>query len=227
MNDDDKARDETKQMLALIGEAISEWSFVELSLCNLFTICTIPCPARPEIGTAISMIDSPVPTAIFYSTESFRGRLAMVDAALCARIFERDQWAQEIRDEWAKLREKVRKLSLKRNKVAHWTVTPAFYDGEEQHRAKLMPPYGSPGWWKETGMRPEGKHLEPKQVDELVRAFSGVDEKIRDFYGRLGRHPKLTHKFDELTVRLIRSHRRLSPTRSEWIERELSSPQKF
>ncbi len=226
MGEDNKAQTETRQMLALVGEAISEWSFVELSLCNLFTICLTPCSANPDSDQeAVVYVDFQVPTAVFYSVENFRSKLGMIDAALCARIAGSNQRAVDVRDDWSKLREKIRKLSLKRNKLAHWTVTPAYYDIGISNPARLMPPYGSPGWWSETGSRPAGKHLQPKQVDEIVRAFSLIDEKIREFYKGFARDPELTDKFDELTVRLIRLHDRRCPTRAERIRRDLASPE--
>lgn len=226
MDHDNKARAETRQMLALVGEAISEWSFVELSLCNLFTICLTPTSTNPNTDyQPVEYTDFQVPTAIFYSVENFRGKLGMLDAALCARVPDSGQQAVDIRNEWSKLREKIRKLSLKRNKLAHWTVTPAYYDTGISNPSRLMPPYGSPGWWSETSSRPAGNYLDPKQVDEIVRAFSLINEKIRDFYMKLAGNPALTDKFDELTVRLIRSHDRRCPTRAERIRRDLSSPE--
>lgn len=217
--------------MALVGEAITQWSFVEQTLCNIFIICITPCPVRPpkmegEPGL-VTMIDSEVPTAIFYSTESFRGKLNITDSALRTRIKENGEWAKGVRADWSKLHDKVRKLSLKRNSLAHGTVTPAFDDGEDFYEARLMPPYGSPDWWTETGMNPQGKMKTPEQMKHLVRAFCLVDEKLRNFYKELGLHPKLHGKYDQLTVRQIRSHRRLDPKRAEWIEQQLSSAGRF
>lgn len=221
--DDKKSADETKQMLALVGEAISEWSFVELTLCNIFTVCVTSCPTKAGPDGYVTMIDSQVPTAIFYSVENFRSKLGMVESALFARICERDAWAEDIRTEWGRLKEKVRKLSLRRNKLAHWTVTPAQYDQDISIPAKLMPPYGSPGWYSETSSQPPGNHLDPKQVDEIVRAFSQIDEKLRAFYRSLARHPQLTEKYDVLCARLVEAHRRLDPDRGARLDEKLNS----
>ena len=214
-------------MFALVGRAISQWSLVELSLCNIFTVCVISCPSRPgPDGGFVSFIDSQVPTAIFYSVENFRSKLGLVDSAVTARIPPSGQWALDLRSDWAKLYHKVRKLSLKRNQLAHWTVIPAIpADEDGPHPAKLMPPYGSPGWWKETGANPEGIAKSMKQVGDWVRAFGLIDEKLRAFQRTLALHPRLIDRYDQLTVRLIRSHDRLSPTRGEWIRRQLSSPE--
>ncbi|MES2300892.1 MAG: hypothetical protein V4521_02270 [Pseudomonadota bacterium] len=132
MIDQSKDEEATLQMMALVGEAITQWSFVEQTLSNIFTVCVVPCPTRmtPD-GGYVSFIDSEVPTAIFYSTESFRGKLSLVDAALTGRIKSNGQWATALKDDWAKVREKTRKLSLKRNSLAHGTVTPAFTDDDQ------------------------------------------------------------------------------------------------
>ena len=217
--------------MALVGEAITQWSFVEQTLCNIFIVCVTSCPVRPPKMEGdpglVTMIDSEVPTAIFYSTESFRGKLSLTNAALRTRVKENGQWAEQIRADWSKLHDKVRKLSLKRNSLAHGTVTPAFDDGDQFHEAQLMPPYGSPDWWTETGLRPQGKRKSPEQMRHLVKAFCLLDEKLRSFYKELGLHPRLHGKYDQLTVRQIRTHRRLDPKRAEWIERQLSSQEKF
>jgi len=215
-------------MFALVGRAISGWSMVELSLCNIFTICVTSCPSRSQLdGGFVSFLDGDVPCAVFYSVENFRGKLGLVDAALNTRIRGHGQWAQDIRAEWAKLHNKTRKLSLKRNHLAHWTVIPAMPDDDERsYPAKLMPPYGSPGWWAETSINPPGNAKSASQLNHLVLAFSLIDEKLRAFSKMLAQHPRLTDKYDKLTVRLIRSHDRLSPTRGEAIRRALSSPEK-
>lgn len=226
MDDTDKGYLATEQMFALVGRAITAWSFVELSLCNIFTICVTPCPVRrdPE-GGIVSMLDSTVPTNIFYSVENFRGKLGLVDAALQGRVSDHEQWALDVRNDWAKLHDKTRRLSLKRNKLAHWTVVPAFQDDDQFREARLMPPYGSPAWWRETGLRPPGNFLRPMQLVHLERAFKLIDEKLYHFYKALAQRQELTDKYDQLTVRQIRSHDRLDPTRGARIRRALASPE--
>lgn len=171
-----------------------------------------------------SFLDSSVPTAAFYSVESFRGKLNVANAAILSRIHDNGSWAQDIRAQWAKLHNKVRKLSMKRNTLAHGTVTPAFQDDEKFYEPQLMPAYGSPDWWAETGAAPPGKQRSPEQVKHVIRAFALMDSKLRCFYKALAQHPRLHDKFDRLTVRRIQSHRRLNPKRAEWIEQKLSSP---
>lgn len=226
MATDDKGQLATEQMFALVGRAITAWSVVELSLCNIFAVCIASCPSRrtPE-GGYVFLPDNAVPTAIFYSVENFRGKLGLVDAALRARLSGGSQWEAGILAAWATLHDKTRKLSLRRNKLAHWTVIPAFQLEDRFKPARLMPPYGSPGWWQETGFRPPGKFLRPSQVSHLETAFGLIDQRLRCFYKALGQHPELCDKYDQLTVRLIRSHDRQDPTRGERIRRDLASPE--
>lgn len=221
MVENDRELSATEQMFALVGRAITQWSFVEQALSNIFTVCVTPCPSRPDGIT--SFIDFQVPTAIFYSVENFRGKLGLVDAALLARVYGREAWAQEIRSQWAKLHEKTRKLSLKRNRLAHWTVVPAFQDDDEFKESRLMPPYGSPGWWDETGAAPPGHTLKPLHVNHLCIAFCLMEERLRAFSKRLAQSPELSDRYDQLTARLIRSHDRLNPTRGERIRHHLAS----
>ncbi|TGX53580.1 hypothetical protein E5A73_12190 [Sphingomonas gei] len=226
MANEDKDHVATEQMFALVGRAITQWSFVEQVLCNIFTLCVTPCPARPSDG-ATSMIDSGVSTAVFYSIESFRGKLGLVDAALLARVYGSAVWAEDLRTEWAKLRDKTRKLSLKRNRLAHWTVIPAMSDEDRFHQARLMPPYGSPGWWRETGSNPPGNDLKPLHIQHLGKAFYLIEDRLRCFSRKLAQCSGLSDRYDQLTVRLIRSHDRLNPTRGEWIRHALASPPEF
>lgn len=191
MDRDDQVRANTKDMLALVGEAISEWSFVEQTLCSVLTICVTSCPAKPEKEGTTYTLDGEVTTAIFYSVENFRGKLKMVDAALRTRVRDHEDWGKAVLADWGKLHVKVRNLSLKRNRLAHWTVTPAWHRDEEFVEAALMPPYGSPMWWKETGSMPAGNALSTKQVDDIVIAFSAIHRKLKEFYENLARQQGL------------------------------------
>lgn len=227
MDDDDKASAATEQMFAAVGRAITQWSFAEHALCNIFIACSSASSSRIGQGEDegfTSWIDHQVPTAVFHSVENFRGKLNLIDAALLARIPDYEPWGSELREDWAKLREKARKLSLKRNRLAHWTVIPAFAD-EQFFDAKLMPPYGSPGWWRETAFRPAGNALTRSEVQHLEQAYCLLEERLRRFWSKLAQCQGLSDKYDQLTVRLVRSHDRLNPNRAERIRRDLSSPE--
>jgi hypothetical protein len=221
---EDKGDSETAQMFARVGRAITRWSLVEQTLSNIFTLCVAPFGARigPD-DVYISYLDHEVPTAIFYSIESFRGKLGLVDAALLARIKDHGTWADNIRSDWARLHDKTRRLSLKRNRLAHWTVLPGFDDGEEFHEPRLMPPYGSPAWWQETGASPQGLKMSPAHLDHLYTAFSILDGRLRAFLKILAANERLSDKYDRLMARQIQSQGRLNPTRGERIARYLAS----
>lgn len=209
-------------MFALVGRAITSWSIVEKSLCNILVVCCCSCPTREDGSEGIVMLDPSVPMAVFYSVENFRSKLGIVDSAIRARVHEHGQWAGDIRENWAKLHEKTRKLSLKRNRLAHWTVIPPIYD-EIYYGPRLMPPYGSPAWYQETGWNPKGSSLSYNQVSHLCHAFDLLDCKLSDFCQSLAHHPTLQRKYDELTARQIRTLAQLSPTRVESIKRAISS----
>jgi hypothetical protein len=215
-----KVDGDTEQMFALVGRAITQWSFVEEALSNIFKICVAPSVAR---RAGISYLDSGVPMAIFYALESFRPRLTILDAALLARLHGTGTSVTELREEWARLKEKTRKLSRRRNRLAHWTVVPGFEDEEEYWEPRLAPAYGSPAWWTSTADPAWSDSLKPLHVEHMRRAFCIIDERLRGFATRLALSPELSERFDRLTVRQIRSLDRLNPTRAERIRREIAS----
>jgi hypothetical protein len=222
MTEIDKGREQTEQMFALIGKAITNWSFVEEQLCHVFEICAGPVSTRPDGGHWF--LDS-VPSAVFYSVENFRGKLSLIDAALNARAAGPWDWAQEIRADWARLRDKARKLSLKRNKLAHWTVLPG-YDYEGTIPPRLVPPIGSPNYYRATGL--SGKlTLQLQHLSHLNHAFFLLQQKIRDFTVCLGRREELFDKYVEQLAHQVRSHCHSDPSRAERLERALSSPEIF
>lgn len=208
-------------MFALIGKAITRWSFVEENLGFIYYVCTSPVACGPKGG--LDMSYSYVPMCAFYSLESFRAKLSLVDAALVAWVAAPDDWSKEIRAEWAKLHDKTRKLSLKRNRLAHHTVLPG-YDGEDYSvEPRLVPPIGSPRYYRETGLRPGRDTKKPHHVEQLIRAFALLQEKLRAFAEKLAQHEGLFDKYVEQLAGQIWSHSRSDPKRKELIERALSS----
>lgn len=224
MADLNKRHEATEQMFALIGWTITEWSFVEERLCSIFTICTSPVLAHP--GGALESLDSQVPIGIFYSVENFRAKLGMVDAAVTNRIIGTGDWVDELKGEWRRLHDKARKLSLKRNRLAHWTVLPAYWrDDETLGAARLVPPFGSLAYYRETGWNPTNATMKPLHVEHLARAFGLLSEKLRAFAYSLARQEELFDKDVRLLARQILSLDQLDPTRAERLRRGLSSPE--
>lgn len=85
MADESKEITPTAQMFGLVGIAITEWSFLEQRLAQIFTICTSPVVADVEGG--LNFGNSSVSNGVFYAVENFRGKLSLIDAALTAHVW--------------------------------------------------------------------------------------------------------------------------------------------
>jgi len=216
----------TEQMFAAVGRAITQWSFVENSLCNLFTVC---------IGTAVPLkrhdgieyVDGWTAIRVFYAAEAFNTKRALVNAAIEAHLMAIPQ-RHHLSTEWAKLSDKARDLSAMRNKLAHWTVRPAQRTGtgaihELMAPPRLMPPFGSPKYWGETGLNPPGKTLTTAQVGHIEKAFCLYDKKVHTFTVKLVRTQELLDKDAELAMRRLLHDPRLSPSALAELERVLAS----
>lgn len=222
MGSEDKGSEATTQMLAEIGGAITQWSFVEDRLCTIFLVCTTDVVARA--GGGLDFGNASVGTAVFFSAESFRGKLAMTDAAVRAYIHEPGEWANELQAEWGKLKEKTRKLSLKRNWIAHYTVLPGYdYEGRTVE-PRLVPPVGSPGFYKETGLNPGSQTISLKRVHDLGSAFCILEQKLRCFAVKLASQEELFDRYARRTSRRIRQHAQQSQSRADTLRRALPSP---
>lgn len=217
----DKGRAETERMFALIGQAITRWSFVEERLCAVFMICTSDVVSDPR--GALDFGECSVPMAVFYSVENFRGKLGLVNAALLAHASGTGDSIVELRADWVRLHEKIRKLSLKRNKLAHYTVLPGYDYKNETMSPRLVPPYGSPAYFRETGPRPGKKTLHLLHLQHMEQAFFLLEEKIRAFASRLARQEDLFDRYARRLARRIVSHSHDDPTRAERLKLALSS----
>jgi len=207
-------------MFALIGRAINRWSFVEEELSHLFMVCMGEVIADPEGGMDYG---SAVHSTVFYAVENFRGKLTLIDAALAAYVNWPDVERERIKDDWSRLREKARKLSLRRNKLAHFTVLPGYDLEDRTIPPQLLPPIGSPGYWKETGPRGGRSTILTNHLVHLIRAFCILEERIKEFSFALARDEALFDKYAEQVVRRIRTHSRRDPKRAEVLGRYLSS----
>ncbi len=216
----------TEQMFAAVGRAITQWSFVESSLCNLFSACVgTAVPLKQHDG--VEFVESWTPMWVFYAAEAFNTKRSLLNAAITAHLYTVEQ-RDELGAEWSKLSDKARDLSHMRNKLAHWTVRPAQRTGTgESHEpmapARLMPPFGSPKYWRETGLDPPGKSLTTVQVGHIEKAFCLYDEKVRAFTLKLVRTQALLDKDAELAMRRLLLDPRLSPTALAELERVLAS----
>jgi hypothetical protein len=216
----------TQQMFAAVGRAITQWSFVEESLCRVFSVCVgTAIPLKDHDG--VEFIEAWTSMWLFYAAESFNAKRSLVNAAVTAHVHQVPQ-RDELVAEWAKLSDKARTLSGKRNKLAHWTVIPAQRRGtgaghEPIAPARLMPPFGSPKYWRETGLNPLGQSLTAVQVGHIEKAFRLYAEKVRSFTLKLVRTQELLDKDAFQAMRLLTLDRRLSSSALEELEHALAS----
>lgn len=222
MADENTGDRQTERMFASVGRAITRWSFVESELCSIFTVCSGSVVAMNRGG--LDFGNSSVPMAVFFSLESFRGKLAITDAAVMACCHFPGERSLELKRQWAKLHEKVRKLSHKRNRLAHYTVLPAFEDDDETILPpRLVPPYGSPAYWRETGLGSGKKTLSLTHLSHLEQAFGLMAVKLRNFASDLAHSEELFDIYVRQAADRFRSHSRQDPTRAAKIARALSS----
>lgn len=185
----------TEQMFATIGRAITQWSFVEKELSRLLGVCLGGATFTKRPGGTVIAPGATAAIFLFYAVENWRSRLQLVDASIEAH-FMRSKAAEELTGEWAKISDKANDLARKRNKLAHWFVLPAQRTGtgaehEPIAAARLFPPYGSPNYYRETGLNPPGKSLNEKQVKELGAAFHQLEKRLRTFIEKVAGNQEL------------------------------------
>lgn len=101
---------EEREFVFEYGLALTNWHGVESALCQLFEFYV----AKRTVGDL-----EPTPAAIaFWALEGFRPRLKIVNEAL--RFAEN---RSNIIDAWSAIHDRVRKLSSKRNDLAHGAKT--------------------------------------------------------------------------------------------------------
>lgn len=213
-------------MFATVGRAITQWSFVEKELSELLGVCLGGATINKEYGYVH------VPRVwtgmwLFYSVENWRAKLQLVDAAVEAHLLQTPT-EQELKAAWVKLSDKVNDLARKRNKLAHWFVLPAQRTGtgaetEPIAPARLCPPYGSPKYYRETGLNPRGVTLTEKQVRKLDAAFYELADKLRAFTRDVAQAEEPRDRDVLLALDLLLSDGRLDQPLLEALKREMSS----
>lgn len=98
---------ERQRFFASLGEAISQWAWVEYHLFHVYVRLV-----RPELFKAAS--------AAFLAVINFNSKLAMVDAAASFALTKDEDIA-----EWTTLKNKLGRLAKRRNKMAHMPVYTA------------------------------------------------------------------------------------------------------
>jgi hypothetical protein len=215
------AENETDQMFEAIGRAITIWTLVESEVCNIFTICTGD--AALFAGGGINFGNSSIQTAVFFSVETFRGKLGLVNASLPIYVQTVDGEADHLKADWVRLSEKARKLSLRRNKLAHFTVIPSDSFEDSHVPPRLAPPHGSLGYYEETGWKSSNKTLTLHEVKQLEMAFYVLKERLSAFSREIVAHEALFDKYVRQLRRRIQSHSHTNQSRRERLARALSS----
>jgi hypothetical protein len=105
---------ERHEFFAALGEAISNWAWIEFWLFDLYVRIV-----RAELYEATS--------AAFYSVINFNSKLRMVDAAAKLALTKTEDIA-----EWKALRRQIDSLSKIRNDMAHRTVYTAVQFPEDR-----------------------------------------------------------------------------------------------
>jgi len=205
----------TDQMFAEIGRAITAWSHVEQTLFGVYQVCA-GTSTKTHAGSVVH-IDHDITSAVFYSLETLHAKRTILNAAVSAYVRGVPQEA-ELLLAWDKLSQKARELSRKRNKLAHWTVWEAQHIGkgtedEPIRPARLLPPAGSPSFWREFHPNPTGRYLTVGQVGHIYKAFQLYASKVRCFEKALIDTEELHDKDVRRALDLLHHHQQLSQMR--------------
>lgn len=107
-----KSQDEAEQAIfAAVGRAVSAWSHLEEALCWIFVLGVLPTPDDALQHAAHA-------AASYWSTESFRAKVSLVDAAVTLRL----RGNAALLDDWRIVCKRAREKALSRNDLAHGTI---------------------------------------------------------------------------------------------------------
>ncbi|MBM3562524.1 MAG: hypothetical protein FJX48_05060 [Alphaproteobacteria bacterium] len=164
-----------------VGSAISQWSFIELQLYQVFTVCLTLTAMQPGGGFSV---DNRVPNAVLDSIEGFRGKLNMIDAAMLAALKGLDDEAIALLRDWAVLKGKVNDLHWNRNALAHWTGWREAKPDGTTAKAYIAPhPFASNDHPRAT----------KTDIDQWAVRFRETGIKLSELVERLASHQGLQH----------------------------------
>jgi hypothetical protein len=188
-----------------VGNAITEWAFVEISLRNVAFSC-IERGADDMNHKALGMG--------FVSLEGFRAKLDFTDG-LVRRRFAGSAFVKE----WGKLYDRVKRTSGQRNKLAHWGV--ATYSEAMPGRRLALVPWSSSKKELKRKLPPTGAlcirdiarmradfHSLAISVENLRARIEGQPERFPKEYEHAGAPPslaKLRRMILDALVRLLRT----------------------
>ncbi|MEG6508825.1 hypothetical protein V6C03_07560 [Methyloligella sp. 2.7D] len=148
--------EETEELFAAVGRAISEWAFVESALARLFSLSVHS--SHPSAAEAA-----------FYSATSFRTKLELLTSALAISSPNSTHC-------WKALCRKLTKRSKKRNHLAHFHFL--IRSDDKGCSVRLAPPMGNPS--NEIEIFDDNHCYSVEDIEtarsEFVRAKNEVDE---------------------------------------------------
>jgi hypothetical protein len=138
-----------------IGQAITEWARVELSLYWLVSACFTK-GNRERLAAG------------FFSIENFRSKLKFVDEIFKAKYHKPRHIKQ-----WESLREDLERLSRVRNHLAHYVVRE-YAEGRPGRRLALQPRINQPTKFKQIIRKPPSGALCLKQIVHAKRRLEAL-----------------------------------------------------
>ena len=175
-----------------VGEAISEWTAVEIQVYQIFGI-TLSLTARQPGGGWSGT--STGPSAVLNAIESFQTKLKLVTAALKdALSHDGGQFSSEsavIIDVWLKLEKRVNRLSQNRNKLAYWTTASSVGKRGKARVGLIPPPYSSK---YQDFVADRLQAVTETDVSDWKSSFRALAIELIDFAGRLAGYRELQYK---------------------------------
>lgn len=162
---EERTRLEAMDMYTLVGRAVAEWSNIELELVEILRCCLWP--TLQTETRSIVLFGVRQAASLLYSATSFRAKIFMVDAAFEA-VFPEQQRSSEPYKLWSTLKNRLNRLSPKRDRMAHWMPINRSTNGSPVERALYHP--------KEVADHFFVKHNKPMTVSDIVIAINSFSE---------------------------------------------------
>lgn len=193
-----------------VGAALTDWTYIELQLHQIFAVCMSLTAMQPGGGFSA---DHRIQHAVLDAIDGFRGKLCMIDAALQVALEGLDEDAASILRDWVGLRKKVNALHRNRNALAHWSVCRwANQDGSTLRVVLAPQPY-------ETNQH---QGVAETDVGEWGRAFRSTGQRIGVFVERLASHRGLQIRHLANVTGQVRCTLPSDSTLLDFLKRELS-----
>lgn len=149
-----------------MGQAVSQWSFIEHGLFLVVSRC-------------FDMDDFQPLANGFYSIENFRSKVSFVD-----RSFQVSRHVDGFGADWAKTKENVTKLAKSRNAIAHSRVMIHFR-APEGKRFAIVPTFAKPRGKRDNPDHPPPGSLCLRDIDLARLRFSQAHSQLMSLYLRM------------------------------------------